>query len=425
MVEAKHRSWQARILGTLWLTYSVYYVGRMNLAVALPVLEEKFDFSTAALGLISSAFYWTYAFGQLLNGSLGDRVSARRFVCFGLIGTAACNLLFGFSMTLWAMVLIWGLNGIFQSTGWGPIVKTAARWTAPHQRHGVSSFLSTSFVLGALASWWLSGRILTWWGQVELVFWVPAGILALQAAIWTTLVRNTPADVGLTPFGIANQAESQEIPLKEHLQHTLAFVRLPTLSLLALTTLVQGMVKEGINLWAPSLLMHTYGLDISTAAAYALIVPVMGFLGVLIAGLLTKHLPSERWGISILFVVGAFLSLGVRYAVADGSARMFSLAVGSCSLVINGTNAILLSTLPMKYGAAGKSSTLAGYLDFASYIGSALMTIITGAVISLRGWESVAPLWTVLFLIGGFTAFMNKDMHQVPESNVKSKEVHL
>ena len=57
MTEHHRRTWQVRVIGTLWLTYCTYYVGRMNLAVALPVLEGKFGFSTAALGPISSAFY--------------------------------------------------------------------------------------------------------------------------------------------------------------------------------------------------------------------------------------------------------------------------------------------------------------------------------------------------------------------------------
>ena len=35
------RTWQARIPRTLWLTYSVYYVGRMNLAVALPIRKNS------------------------------------------------------------------------------------------------------------------------------------------------------------------------------------------------------------------------------------------------------------------------------------------------------------------------------------------------------------------------------------------------
>ncbi|KLU39098.1 MAG: hypothetical protein AA931_10880 [Peptococcaceae bacterium 1109] len=416
MFRQDQRTWQARILGTLWLTYSVYYVGRMNLAVALPVLEEQYNLSTAALGLISSAFYWVYAFGQLINGSLGDRVSARKFVFFGLMGTAVCNLLFGFSRTLWAMVLLWGLNGIFQSTGWGPIVKTAGRWTAPHQRHNVSAFLSTSFVLGALASWWVSGRIVTVWGRVEFVFWLPAAILALQALLWVTQIRNDPADVELA-IASASPAPSSGVPFREHLKDTLAFVKLPSLTLLAVTTLIQGMIKEGINLWTPSLLMHSQGLSISAAALYSLIVPVMGFLGVLVAGFLTRFLPDERWGITVLLFSGALLSVGVRGALGSANALLFSLAVGACSMVINGTNAILLSTLPMKYGAAGKSSTLAGYLDFASYVGSALMTIITGSVISMWGWAAVAPLWTALFLIGGATALYNKNMHRVPGTN--------
>ena len=424
MTEHHRRTWQVRVIGTLWLTYCTYYVGRMNLAVALPVLEGKFGFSTAALGLISSAFYWIYALGQLVNGSLGERLSARRFVFLGMLGTAACNLVFGFSKTLWGMVLFWGINGIFQSTGWGPIVKTAARWTAPHERHTVSAFLGTSFVLGNLASWWLSGRILAWSGRVELVFWVPAAMLALQALFWVSQVRNDPADVGLAAFAGVSSQSGRPLSLSQHLRETLAFVRLPTLTLLAVTTMVQGMIKEGINLWAPAMLMHSQGLDITAAAAYALMIPVMGFLGVVISGFLNKLFGNdERWGITVLFLCGAALSVGVRYCLQSSNTLLFSLAVGSCSLVVNGINALLLSSLPMKYGAAGKSSTLAGYLDFASYLGSACMTIITGAVISLWGWQYVAPLWTTLFLVGGASALVNRNMHHVPAAARQQAEV--
>ena len=52
--------------------------------------------------------------GQLINGSL-DRVQPA--TVFGLMGTAVCNLLLGFSRTPWAMVPCGARNGIFQSTG--------------------------------------------------------------------------------------------------------------------------------------------------------------------------------------------------------------------------------------------------------------------------------------------------------------------
>jgi hypothetical protein len=40
------------------------------------------------LGAVGLGFYWVYAAGQLVNGSLGDRLSARRFVAVGLLCSA-------------------------------------------------------------------------------------------------------------------------------------------------------------------------------------------------------------------------------------------------------------------------------------------------------------------------------------------------
>lgn len=135
--------WQRSTIFVLWFTYVLFYLGRVNLAVALPLIESEFGWSTITTGLVSSSFFWVYALGQLINGSLGDRLSTRYFIFFGLLGTALMNFLFGFSKTLTIMALIWGINGIFQSTGWGPIVKTATRWISDEERHTVSAFLES------------------------------------------------------------------------------------------------------------------------------------------------------------------------------------------------------------------------------------------------------------------------------------------
>lgn len=169
--------WQRRTIFVLWLTYGMLYLGRVNLAVALPLIEEQFGWTTISTGLVSSAFFWVYAIGQLINGSLGDHLSTRCFIFVGLLGTALMNLLFGLSGSLVMMALVWGLNGVFQSTGWGPIIKTASHWVTQEQRNKVSAILGTSFVLGALASWVLAGWIMETYHRWELAFWIPALIL--------------------------------------------------------------------------------------------------------------------------------------------------------------------------------------------------------------------------------------------------------
>jgi OPA family glycerol-3-phosphate transporter-like MFS transporter len=420
---SSRQRWQWRIIGTVWLTYVLYYVGRMNLAVALPVIESEFGWTTMTAGLVSSSFYIVYAFGQLINGSLGDRFSARWYVFGGLLGSAVCNLFFGFSSTLLAMAAIWGVNGIFQSTGWGPIVKVSSHWVLPQQRNTVSTILGTSFVLGSLFSWWLSGQILAVSGSWRAVFWLPAAILALQALFWLRQVRDKPADAGLE---IASEVPVTEHrpTLPEYFRDTAVFLKQPYLLLLAVTTVFQGMIKDGINLWMPALLMQTRGLDITSAVGYSLLVPVMGFAGVLAASWVNSCFKSdERKSVSLLFAAGAVIAFVLSRTFFTGSVLYLSLMIGVCSLIVNGINLLLLSSIPMRFVATGKSSTLAGYLDFASYVGSSVMTVITGLVVSLWGWGAIVFVWGFLFVLGAASMLANRKAMQMAQAGRRGEGV--
>ena len=379
------------------------YFGRVNMAIALPFIEQEFGWNTANLSLISGSFFAVYALGQLINGILGDHLSARRFVFVGLLGTALMNLCFGWSQTLGAMILFWGLNGVFQSMGWGPILKTASNWTTTEERNKVSAFLGTTFVLGSLASWYLSGQVLGRMERWELVFWLPGVILAIQALVWLLLVRDHPSDFGMDLPGSGEVGQESALVLRSTLRYTAIFLRQPTFVLLAIVTIVQGMIKDGINLWTPTLLVQSHNQSIATASIYALVVPLFGFVGVLVVTWFNQLLGGrDELSIGVLFGVGAVVALGVRWAFTGDSVLLLTLFIGLCSAIINGINIVLLSSIPLRYAHSGKTSSIAGFLDFASYVGSALMTVITGLVVNLWGWGTLLWLWVGLFILGGF-----------------------
>lgn len=372
------------------------------MAIALPFIEQEFGWSTVTLGLISGSFFWVYAFGQLVNGTLGDHLSPRWFVFVGLVGTAIMNFAFGASQTVLAMVLFWGLNGVFQSMGWGPILATGANWARPAERNKVSAFLGTTFVLGSLLSWYLSGQILSRFTRWELVFWIPGVVLAIQAALWVTLIREHPSQVGLSLGEHSPTLPEQKPPLKAYIRDTLVFLRQPQFLFLALVTIIQGMIKDGINLWTPSLLVQSQNQSIGIAAIYSLLIPFFGFLGVLIATWFNQRLKgNDELTITLLFLVGVGVAVSVRFALNGGSLIALALLIGLCSLLINGINLLLLSSIPMRYAQSGKTSTLAGFLDFASYVGSGSMTIITGIVVNKWGWQALLWAWVILFVLGG------------------------
>ncbi len=40
--EQVQRYWRKRILISLWISYAMFYVGRVNLGVAIPLLQDEY-----------------------------------------------------------------------------------------------------------------------------------------------------------------------------------------------------------------------------------------------------------------------------------------------------------------------------------------------------------------------------------------------
>ena len=161
-IEATTKYWRYRVFKAVWITYMIYYIGRVNISIAItPMLNEFDNLSKTAMGAVTTALFATYAIGQFVNGQLGDKLGGRKLISIGIIGSAIVNILFGFSNgILVVMIILWGLNGVFQSMGWAPSVKTTTNWVEPKERGRWSSFLGTSYQVGGLVSWIVASLII-------------------------------------------------------------------------------------------------------------------------------------------------------------------------------------------------------------------------------------------------------------------------
>src|SRR5579884_3587754 len=66
------------ILLLISLMYQITYLDRVNISTAAPVISKEFGFDKVTMGLIFSAFVWSYALFQVPGGWLGDRFGPRR-----------------------------------------------------------------------------------------------------------------------------------------------------------------------------------------------------------------------------------------------------------------------------------------------------------------------------------------------------------
>ena len=145
----------------MWITYASFYLLRVNISIAMPEIMQEFSLTKTNMGLVLSSLFLLYAVGQFINGQLGDKLNSRRIITLGLLSSAVLNIIFGFTGGLLGlMVVIWGLNGYFQSMGWGPTVKAMANWFPVKVRGKTAGRLGTSYILGGAISWLLAGTII-------------------------------------------------------------------------------------------------------------------------------------------------------------------------------------------------------------------------------------------------------------------------
>jgi len=82
----------------------INYVDRGNLSIAAPLLKDELGISVTQVGMLLSAFFWTYTAMQFVSGWIVDSFDANRVIAAGFLlwslTTAATGLVRGFTMLL-------------------------------------------------------------------------------------------------------------------------------------------------------------------------------------------------------------------------------------------------------------------------------------------------------------------------------------
>ena len=144
------------------------------------------------------------------------------------------------------MVILWAINGCFQSMGWGPIVKMTSNWFSENERGQMTGILGTSSVGGFMLSWFLASRIIARYpDQWRLVLWIPSVLLMVMAILWAILAKDRPEDLGFAPINPVSKVEPPKESIGVILKENFAFFGNFTLLLWLLPAAYRGWSKRG------------------------------------------------------------------------------------------------------------------------------------------------------------------------------------
>jgi len=368
-----------KVLALCWVAYAASYVSRSNMAVSLAYIVSETGNPLSRLSMLGTLFFIFYAVGQLVNGRLGDFAPPRAMVGLGLLVSAACNMLFGWTRAYWVLAAAWAVNGFALSALWGPMTRLMAYYFDERRRNRVSMIMMTSSAVGCVASWGFAGFVLARVGYRPLFFGTGALMLLYLAAFWLLLPR---ADIR---------------PVPREMRRSGGFAGHRELFAIIAVCAVMGYIKEGINFYAP------YMLDESSAgglsAALAVIVPVFSFAGSVLSAFLNRGAGTRIARLVSLLFGACLAALAVLYAAGAGGAFRAPLILamlGIASAAMYAVTTYLIGFYPMRFDRLNSVSYVAGLLDFFTYVGAGASSLTVGILFDRFGIGSVILIWTLL-----------------------------
>ncbi|HET6309188.1 MAG TPA: MFS transporter, partial [Rhodopila sp.] len=92
------------VLALLCLMYFLTYIDRVNVSTAAAGFGKEFHLTNAQIGLVFSAFGFTYLLFQVIGGWVSDRFGVHRTLTACGIVWGLATILTGFATGLWTML---------------------------------------------------------------------------------------------------------------------------------------------------------------------------------------------------------------------------------------------------------------------------------------------------------------------------------
>lgn len=392
----------------IWGAYAVNYICRKNFSVCLSDMILDGVLTDLAAGRMMTAFFAVYGVGQLVNGFLGDRLDPKWMIAFGLSGAGLMNLLIPLCQSPLPLTILWCLNGAFCSMLWGPVIRCMGDYLTDRHRLQYAAWLSATIPVGQNLCYLLSAAVLkaaSW----RLVYPVCGITNLLYALIWlgalrcargylkeaqTIISEERAKDDSLVTnsSGAAPKTGGSSMSLKALLLSCGIFLGI-------LAMLANGMLKDGVTDWTPTLLKNTFGMGSATVSLIMTLLPILSLIGVWLGDRLLKRLKNEFAASAVLFAISLLSMVLLVFFVSTNVILTTSLVALSAGAML-GVNNLLLTFIPLHYAPHGRASLATGLLNSFGYVATALSGLVVGALQSADGWGRILLFWAVIAFAG-------------------------
>lgn len=380
--------------------YFVSYVTRINYSAVLVEIMKNEGYSKTAASVPLTGLFIVYGIGQLISGFLGDRFSPEKIIFTGLFITAAMNMALPFATSTHVMTVIWSINGFAQALMWPPLVKILSKHLTRDDYSLNIVYIHFGSSLGTIFVYAVSPVIISV-SSWKYVFFGAASIAVIVAVVWISLVFRIESHAQEVESEIPLMTQNANDTKKGKITFTKAAIIL--LTLIMVTNIFQGLLRDGITTWMPTYMSDTFGFDSSSAILTGVALPIATMIvSKFTATIYRRIFKNEAKCTTLFFTVCTACCLVLCIAQGTNPA-LSTVMLMVANAATHAINFMYTSIAVSKFERFNRTSFVTGAINSSVYIGSAVSTYGIAAITTHFGWSGTMITWFSASVIGLLT----------------------
>lgn len=296
LMSGEHRTSQRwfPVLALVAVATMVNYLDRTVLGIAAPYLTKELGLTAASLGVVFSAFSWSYALLQIPGGIFLDRYGTRVTYSLALVLWSAFTAAMGVVRGLPGLVLTRVGVGIFEAPCFPANSRILATWFPQHERATANSIYSVGQYAGiaflSVPLFWVTQQF----GWRSLFFLAGGFGIALGLAFWWRYREPSDSrDVNAAEMAYIEAGgggEYRGAPVAFSLANLAWLLRHRQILGASLGQFGGNSTQVFFVTWFPTYLVTARGMDFLNAGLMAMLPYIGASLGVLTAGQISDRL---------------------------------------------------------------------------------------------------------------------------------------
>ncbi len=375
MLENKMYGDDKRYRKIIWfccILYTLSVVCKGIYASSLVEVVNTMRITKAEAGYAITAYYITYAIGQIVFGKLTHKGRPSIKIGISLMGSAVLLVCFALCNSLVLMIIIWGVHGVVQAVMWPNIIELQARYLPDKHIENGAIIIASGLALATVFSYILSSLsvlIYSW----TITFYFIAGLSLVGGIFSAKFFKNF---LDRTQKYERIQSENVTQKKTDGVNKNIIFMLIFEIVMIV----VISYIRHSVTNWLPNMISEVF----SVASYFSIILTVVAALLSVFGSILAKILHKYIDNYILIIVLSNILSLGIILLLRFFYADSMVLSVILSSLVVMFSaciNVTLVSVIPLKMRDVVDSGNFSAIMNAFASIAVAFATTLSGAII--------------------------------------------